>query len=94
MRRLVIAALFVGLGCAGPAPKAAGEACFATSECGAGLLCDFGQSPALCAGEGTGGNPADAAPPGADGGNPADAAPPGMPDAAQPDASQIDAAIP
>ncbi len=50
-----------------------GQACHSSSECAAGLVCDFGQSPAVCAGNLTPGEP-DAAP-GPD-------SPPGTPDAA------------
>ena len=35
--------------CGDPSLKAAGQECFASSECAAGLTCDFGQTPAICA---------------------------------------------
>lgn len=65
----LLAAVFVaGLlavsqaGCGEPSLKASGETCRATSECGAGLLCDFASDPAVCAGEGSEPRPIDAAP--------------------------------
>lgn len=45
--------------------KADGEECFAASECGDGLVCDFSVTPAICA-PGTGTTVIDAAPPDAD----------------------------
>jgi len=36
-------------GCGGSDLKASGEPCVASSECGPGLVCDFGQQPAVCA---------------------------------------------
>jgi hypothetical protein len=39
--------------------KVAGEACHASSECGPTLVCDFSQTPAVCAGQGP--SPPDAA---------------------------------
>ena len=89
-------------GCGDRALKASGEACSASSECVPGLLCDFGQSPPICAGNST---VADASPPGPDGPPVPDADPalpdappvpdatPDEPDAALPDAAQPDAAL-
>ncbi len=37
-------------GCGGASLKGAGEECVASSECAAGLVCDLGQSPPVCAG--------------------------------------------
>ncbi len=37
-------------GCADPELKAAGQPCVASSECQAGLVCDLGGSPPVCAG--------------------------------------------
>ena len=58
MRRwLLLLAVFAcagAAGCKGSSLKGAGEECVASSECQAGLLCDFGQDPPVCAGEGTG----------------------------------------
>lgn len=47
--------------CSSRSLKAAGEQCTATSECGAGLTCDFGVDPPVCANSQT--VPVDAAPP-------------------------------
>ena len=33
--------------------KAQGDSCVASSECGPGLVCDFGQTPPRCAGQAT-----------------------------------------
>ncbi len=51
---LLLALAAAGAGCKGSSLKGAGEECVASSECQAGLLCDFGQNPPVCAGEGTG----------------------------------------
>lgn len=89
-------ALTIGLSaCGGGALKAAGEPCTASSECAPKLLCDFGQTPAVCASDGTSvaadaarGPDADPAVPDAAAGAP-DASPPDapLPDAAPPDAA-------
>ncbi|HEY4239219.1 MAG TPA: hypothetical protein VGM88_05360 [Kofleriaceae bacterium] len=51
MRKALFALLFVaGCGDAALNSKTQGESCSASSECGAGLLCDFGQTPPVCAG--------------------------------------------
>lgn len=53
MRAIAGAILIVAgalAGCADPGLKAAGEACVASSECAAGLVCDLGGSPPVCAG--------------------------------------------
>ncbi|ACY16522.1 hypothetical protein [Haliangium ochraceum] len=77
-----------------------GEACFASSECAAGLTCDFGVDEPVCRSqqtppEGTPPSTVDAAPrPDAEPGAEPDAAPGGEPDAALPDAAVPDAAIP
>lgn len=72
--------------------KAQGQECFASSECGAGLVCDFGVTPHVCAAQGSGGNSTvfDAA------AGPTFDAAPGAPDAAPsaPDAAPPDAAVP
>jgi hypothetical protein len=49
--RGIIAAIFVfsAAGCGGDELKAQGAECFASSQCAAGLTCDFGVSPAVCA---------------------------------------------
>jgi hypothetical protein len=59
--RGMIAAIFVfsAAACGGDDLKAQGETCFASSECAAGLTCDFGVSPAVCAPNQTN-NPPDA----------------------------------
>lgn len=91
-----------GAGCGDRVLKAAGEGCTASSECAAGLLCDFGQSPPVCAGNST---VADAAGPGPDAPRLPDADPAApdaapvpdaqvVPDAAVPDAALPDAALP
>ena len=91
--------------CKGSGGLTAGEECHSSSECGAGLVCDFGQTPPVCASELTQGPP-DAAPaidgepgpdavPGTPDAPPAPDAPPGTPDAAPvPDAAVPDAALP
>ncbi|HTJ45740.1 MAG TPA: hypothetical protein VL463_26740 [Kofleriaceae bacterium] len=82
--------------------KLAGEACHASSECGADLVCDFSKSPPVCASMGQ--LPPDASGPDAKPGTP-DAKPPPdaklgtpdakpTPDASVPDASVPDAALP
>jgi hypothetical protein len=79
----------------------AGEACHSSSECAAGLVCDFGQSPPVCAGNLTvvpDGAPEPDGPDGPDAAPQPDA-PPGTPDAAPdatppPDAAVPDAALP
>jgi hypothetical protein len=40
-------------GCGDKTLKAAGDECFASSECATGLTCDFGQDPPVCAGQQT-----------------------------------------
>ena len=73
---------------------AAGEPCHSSSECGPGLVCDFGQTPAVCAGNLTQPPDADLTPdadlPDA---APTPDTPPGTPDAA-PDANVPDAGVP
>ena len=53
-RRAIVLALAFGAGlvtgCADPELKAAGQPCVASSECEAGLVCDLGGSPPVCAG--------------------------------------------
>ena len=86
--------------------RAAGEPCFASSECGPGLVCDLAADPSVCSGTGVvpadpDGSPAqvfdagptpDGSPDQPDGGpTPPDAAPP---DAGLPDAAPPDAAPP
>ena len=63
-----------------------GEACHSASECGPGLVCDFGQSPAVCSGNLTqlpdaSPDEPDASPETPDA-TPVPDAPPGTPDAA------------
>jgi hypothetical protein len=36
-------------GCSSDGLAAAGQPCTASAECGAGLLCDFGKTPHVCA---------------------------------------------
>jgi hypothetical protein len=51
LRCLVGAWLAVALGaCSSDAPLGAGQTCTASGECAAGLLCDFTQTPHVCAG--------------------------------------------
>ncbi|HVK77176.1 MAG TPA: hypothetical protein VM734_27910 [Kofleriaceae bacterium] len=89
-RVLVVIGLWgaVLAGCGGSSLKAVGEECVASSECADGLVCDLGQSPAVCAGNVT--VVVDAAEP------PIDAAeadgPPGT-DGPVVDAAVIDAAV-
>jgi hypothetical protein len=79
--RIALAALVlvVAAGCGNRQLKAAGASCVATSECEEGLTCDFGQSPAVCAGGQSGGD-GDAAVVPTDG-NPTDGSPPPLADA-------------
>ena len=83
---LAAVALAVLSACGGSSLKEAGEECVASSECAAGLVCDLGQTPAVCASNTT----ADArivdAPPGDD-------APPVDAPEVQIDAPAIDAAV-
>src|SRR5687768_15137204 len=73
-----LAALAIA-GCGGSSLKEAGEECVASSECAAGLVCDLGASPPVCAGQVT----ADAL----------EVDAPDMPiDAADPDGTPIDGA--
>lgn len=54
MRTITAAvALAVVTACGGASLKEAGEECVASSECAAGLVCDLGQNPAVCAGNTT-----------------------------------------
>jgi hypothetical protein len=39
----------VAVACGGGGVKALGEACVSSTECDLGLVCDFGQDPAVCA---------------------------------------------
>src|SRR5262245_58462637 len=76
----------------------AGEVCHSSSECGMGLVCDFNQSPAVCAGNLTvlpDAMEVPDAPPGTPDAPPVPDAPPGTPDA-RPDAPPMppDAALP
>ncbi|HLU67973.1 MAG TPA: hypothetical protein VKZ63_16925 [Kofleriaceae bacterium] len=95
-------------GCGDPALRAAGEPCFASSECGPGLVCDLAAEQPICASMGSGGGgvvfdaagppPPDADPAQPDAGPGVPDAGPGVPDtavpdAAVPDAAPIDAAI-
>jgi hypothetical protein len=51
MRSLILGlGLVVAVGCGGSSLKEAGEECVASSECAAGLVCDLGRTPAVCAG--------------------------------------------
>ncbi|KAB2904413.1 MAG: hypothetical protein F9K40_06945 [Kofleriaceae bacterium] len=83
--RYRIACLLVVVGCGGSALKEAGEECVASSECAAGLVCDLGASPPVCAGNVT----ADALEVDAPD-EPIDAA---DPDGAETDAATIDARV-
>jgi hypothetical protein len=51
MRRIAGAMVIAGAlaGCSEPELKAAGEPCVASAECAAGLLCDLGGTPPVCA---------------------------------------------
>ena len=49
----VIAAVLLGLSCGGGSLKHAGDTCAASSECAAGLICDDGKTPHVCAGMGS-----------------------------------------
>ncbi|MBP6632811.1 MAG: hypothetical protein KBG28_14245 [Kofleriaceae bacterium] len=99
MRPLLLS-LFVlaAASCGGPSLKAAGEQCSGSSECELGLVCDFGQSPAVCASNTT---VPDAAPPRPDadpaapdaGIDAAPGAPDARPDAARPVDAAVDAAV-
>jgi len=81
-RAWLSALLFAGaMACGGSSAKQAGETCVASSECGDGLVCDFGQTPAVCASMGT----IDAAELDAD---------PSLIDAAELDAAQTDGPAP
>ena len=97
---LLVACLFAAASC-GKDYKYAGDECVATSECAAGLVCDLGQDPAVCAEMTTdapdaGPVPIDG-PPGAIDGPPAPIDGPPAPidapmiDATIPDAQMIDA---
>jgi hypothetical protein len=77
-RALVVILVACGVGCGGPALRQAGEPCTSSSECDSGLVCDFGQSPAVCA---TQSSVADAPPGMADADPTIPDAPPGAPDA-------------
>lgn len=82
MRRLTGVLVVVMLaGCGGADKFQAGEECVATSQCASGLICDYGQTPHVCATEGT--DIPDAAP-GAPDGAPAPDSTPGAPDANPP----------
>jgi hypothetical protein len=91
---LLFALAVTAAGC-GKDYKYAGDECVATSECAAGLVCDLGQNPAVCAEMTT--DPPDAAPQPIDGPpSPIDGPPspidgPPAPDAAMVDAAMIDA---
>lgn len=86
---MVTVALIGSFGCGERPVKSEGEACFASSECGPGLVCDLAADPALCRPMGSGPGPQ----PDAGSGPIADAAP-GTPDGSppQPDAAPVDAA--
>ena len=75
MRWLLTIALVGLVGCGDRPVKAEGEACFASSECDTGLVCDLAADPAVCRSMGSGPGPQP------DGGPVVDAAP-GQPDAA------------
>jgi hypothetical protein len=84
----------------GSGTLAAGQECHGASECGPGLVCDFGQTPAVCAGALTTPTPMIDGAPGMPDAPPTPDAPPGTPDAAPdaplppPDAAVPDAALP
>jgi hypothetical protein len=48
---LLLACLLVvgAIGCGGTSAKQIGEPCVASSQCDLGLVCDFGQTPHVCA---------------------------------------------
>ena len=86
----LLLAFSTALGCGGSSLKEAGEPCSASTECAAGLVCDFGRDPHVCATMSTAlpdapVEPAVDAPPTPD-------APPGAPDA-RPDAPLPDAPV-
>lgn len=89
--RWVLALALVGwLAACGERPvRSEGEACFASSECASGLVCDLAADPAVCRTMGSGPGPQPDGSPG-----PVVDAAPGTPDSApaMPDASPIDAA--
>jgi hypothetical protein len=95
--RAMLVAAAVAVGCGSGDLKAAGEECFASSECEPGLTCDFAVMPPVCSGGQT--QRPDAAPlpdaaPSAPDATPRPDARPGTPDAAPPDAAPPDAAPP
>jgi hypothetical protein len=51
LRGLILCCVLAG--CGSSALKRAGESCTASSECDNGLLCDLGQTPAVCADKGS-----------------------------------------
>ena len=55
-RALLVAALLL-VACNERSSKGEGEQCFASSECGVNLVCDFGADPHICARMGTPGDP-------------------------------------
>jgi hypothetical protein len=88
----LVAALGVAGGACGKEYRYEGDECVATSECAAGLVCDLGAVPHVCAGTGT--RPPDAGPPPPDADPTAPDADPTAPDAnpTVPDAAPPDAA--
>lgn len=103
MYRLAIIVALLAVACGDRDLKVSGEECVATSECAAGLVCDFGQTPAVCSEFTT--EPPDAGPLPPDGPPAIDAPPspidaPPTPidappiDAPPPDAMPIDAPAP
>ncbi len=61
MRWVLVLALAVGglavAGCGDRPVKSEGDECFASSECGTGLVCDFAADPAVCRSMGSGPGP-------------------------------------
>jgi hypothetical protein len=86
---VVTIALIALAGCGERPVKSDGEECFASSECGTGLVCDLAADPAVCRPMGSGPGPQPDA-----GSVPIADAAPGTPDGApsMPDAAAVDAA--
>lgn len=91
MRSTLLGLLLAMAACGGSSAKRNGESCFASSDCEAGLVCDMGRDPQVCAPTST---MVDAAEPDAAEADPDGAMPPDAgPDGPRPDGPTIDAAI-
>jgi hypothetical protein len=85
MRRITLVLGLLAAGCGGSSLKGEGEECVASSECGAGLICDFAMSPHVCVPVGSGPAPdASQNPPPDASPNPPPDSTPGAPDANPP----------